>query len=122
MIKVGSSYIRKFQFFEEIKDIEPTLNDQSLKNSININEKEEENNDDSSISINNIFISSPKQMKVFENFIFISGQATHKKGGQMIRENLIMKIQNNKVIDDILFSIYFIMTFFLKFLISNLIL
>ena len=114
MIKVGSSYIRKFQFFEEIKDIEPTLNDQSLKNSININEKEEKKNEDSSISINNIFISSPKQMKVFENFIFISGQATHKKGGQMIRENLIMKIQNNKVIDEYFIFNLFYYDFFFK--------
>lgn len=83
MIKVGSSYIRKFQFFEEVKDIEPTQKPQSNENSININVTEEKINDDSSndssISINNISISSQKQMKAFENFIFINGKATYKK-------------------------------------------
>ena len=119
MIKVGSSYIRKFQFFEEVKDIEPTQKPQSNENSININVTEEKINDDSSndssISINNISISSQKQMKAFENFIFINGKATYKKIGQMVRENLIMKIKDNKIIDEYFIFNLFYYDFFFKF-------
>ena len=118
MIKVGSSYIRKFQFFEEVKDIEPTQKPQSNENSINIKETEEKVNDDSSnnssISINNISISSQKQMKAFENFIFINGKATYKKIGQMVRENLIMKIKDNKIIDEYFIFNLFYYDFFFK--------
>jgi hypothetical protein len=38
-------------------------------------------------------------MKIFENKIFIIGQAKHKKKGQMVRENLVMKADNNKIIE-----------------------
>ena len=98
MIKVGSSYIRKFQFFDEINDVEPPPNSKSLKNSVN--ENEEKNEENSSITISNISISDPKQMKIFQNKIFINGRATHKRIGQMVRENLIMKIDDNKIIDE----------------------
>ena len=37
MIKVGSSFFRKFQFFEVVKDPEIISNNQPLKNSINKN-------------------------------------------------------------------------------------
>ena len=97
MIKIGSSYIRKFQFFEEIENFDSSKND----------EKEDKPSDDSSININNINITSPKHMKIFENKIFIIGQAKHKKDGHMIRENLFMKLDNNKVIDE-----YFIFNLF----------
>jgi len=101
MIKIGSSYVRKFQFFEEIKDQNFPPNPKSPKNSIIINiENEEQPPENDNININNISLSDPKQMKVFENYIFINGRATHKKIGQMVRENLIMKIQNNKIIDE----------------------
>ena len=97
MIKIGSSYIRKFQFFEEIDNFDSSKN----------YEKEEKPPDDSSININNINLTSPKQMKIFENKIFMIGQAKHKKEGHMIRENLFMKLDNNKVIDE-----YFIFNLF----------
>ena len=105
MIKVGSSFFRKFQFFEVVKDPEIISNNQPLKNSINKNE--EQQNDNFEIDINNISISDPKQMKIYDNKIFINGRATHKKSGQMVRENLIMK---------------FIMIFLSKFLMIFLIL
>ena len=91
MIKIGSSYIRKFQFFEEIDQ-------KILKN--NKIENEEKPIDDSEININNLIITSPKQMKIFENNIFIIGQAKHKRKGQMVRENLVMKADNNKIINE----------------------
>ena len=98
MIKVGSSFFRKFQFFEVVKDPEIISNNQPLKNSINKNE--EQQNDNFEIDINNISISDPKQMKIYDNKIFINGRATHKKSGQMVRENLIMKIENNIITDE----------------------
>ena len=98
MIKVGSSYIRKFQFFDEINDINSLQNSKSLKNSINENEEKIQEN--SSITVSNISILDPKQMKIFQNKIFINGRATHKRLGQMVRENLVMKIDDNKIIDE----------------------
>ena len=97
MIKIGSSYIRKFQFFEEVENFNPLKND----------ENEEKPIDDSEININNIFITNPNQMKIFENKIFIVGQAKHKKNERIVRENLVMKIDNNKIIDE-----YFIFNLF----------
>ena len=119
MLKVASSHIRKFQFFEEEKELETSSDPQSLKNSANINEKEEQIQESDNISINNITISDPKQMKVFEDYIFINGGATHKKIGQKVRENLIMKIKNNKIIDEyfifnLLYYDFFIKVFDLK--------
>ena len=119
MIKVGSSYIRKFQFFEVVKESESSSNPQSPKNSININQNEEQISETDNISINNVSLLDAKQMKVFGDYIFINGRATHKKIGQMVRENLIMKIKNNKIIDEyfifnLLYYDFFIKVFNMK--------
>ena len=109
MIKVGSSYIRKFQFFEVVSGIKPPIDehissspsnseDESIENKEK--EKPENTEEDSSININDITISDPRQMKIYNDIIFISGKAKHKKSGQMIRENLIMKIKDNVVLDE----------------------
>ena len=109
MIKVGSSYIRKFQFFEVVSGIKPPIDehissspsnseDESIENKEK--EKPENTEEDYSININDINISDPRQMQLYNDIIFISGKAKHKKSGQMIRENLIMKIKDNVVLDE----------------------
>ena len=94
MIKSGSSNIRKFQFLEAIKESESNSQEkeESKKSS---NEKSQ-----STISLNNINISGPRQMHTIDNLIFINGKVTHKKEGVMVRENLIMKISDNEIIDE----------------------
>ena len=109
MIKVGSSYIRKFQFFEVVSGIKPPIDehissspsnseDESIENKEK--EKPENTEEDYSININDINISDPRQMQIYNDIIFISGKAKHKKSGQMVRENLIMKIENNIITDE----------------------
>ena len=93
MIKSGSSNVRKFQFFEVIKESES--NSQEKEES----EKSSKENSQSAINLNNITISGPRQMHTIDNLIFINGKATHKKEGAMVRENLIMKISDNTIID-----------------------
>jgi hypothetical protein len=44
-------------------------------------------------------ISGLRQMYAIDGLVFINGKAVHEKDGKKIRENLIMKILNNKVID-----------------------
>ena len=118
MIKVGSTYIRKFQFFEEVKEREQPANPQSLKNSIKINneieEIKKEKKDDTTISINDISLKDPKHMKVYENYIFINGSAIHLKNGQKVRENLIIKIKDNKILDEYFFFNLFYYDFIIK--------
>jgi len=98
MIKGGSSNIRKFQFFEVIKEVDnnpPQKNDNkdSNKESVESNQKK------LNIEINNIMISGLRQMYAIDGLVFINGKAIHEKDGKKIRENLIMKILNNKIID-----------------------
>ena len=95
MIKSGSSNIRKFQFFEVLNNPDSIENIESedLKDN---NEKESET---SKIFLNNITLSEQRQMKVVDDLIFINGKAIYKKEGGMKRENLIMKISDNKIVD-----------------------
>ena len=104
MIKVGSSFIRKFQFFEVVNESEPLTNSksQSLKGSMIKNENKGQSKEEiNTININDI--SEPKQMECYDNYIFINGSATHKKSEQIVRENLIMKMENNKILDEYYF-------------------
>ena len=41
-------------------------------------------------------------MNAIDGLVFINGKAIHKKEGIMIRESLIMKILDNKIIDEYL--------------------
>ena len=106
MIKSGSSNIRKFQFFEVINDPRNAIiqeNEEKEKENLS-KDKNKSNSEKHSISLNNINISGPRQMLTIDDLIFINGRATHEKeGGGMIRENLIMKISENEIIDEFRF-------------------
>ena len=100
-----SSDMKKFQFFKE----------QKFKDIANIQNINEEENDDTdkkpdnniiknkqeidTININNISISGPREIHALNGLLFINGKLIHEKDGKMIRENLIMKILDNKIID-----------------------
>ena len=101
-----SSDMKKFQFFQENKY-------KDIVNIQNIDEEEidniEKKGDNSNIiknkqeidtiNINNISISGPREMHTINGLLFINGKLIHEKDGKMIRENLIMKILDNKIID-----------------------
>ena len=101
-----SSDIKRFCFFDEIKykDISNIQNiyeeedddDDTDKNKDNII-KNKQNID--TININNISISGPREIHAINGLLFINGKLIHDKDGKMIRENLIMKILDNKIID-----------------------
>ena len=101
MIKSGTSNIRKFQFFERVKE----NNLDSLKNEIIENgpPKNNKSEDLSEINLDNISISDPRQIYTVDGLIFINGKIIHKTQGGMIRENLIMKILDNQIIDEFKF-------------------
>ena len=97
MIKSGASNVRKFQFFDIQKEstIIPEVPEE-----INYPPNTPIHKQESNISINNITISGAHQMHAINGLVFINGKAIHKKEGKMIRESLIMKIYNNKIIDE----------------------
>jgi len=99
MIKSGPSNVRKFQFFEIIKEStnvppEDPENDDSGNPNIPIHLQK------SNISINNVSVSGARQMHAIDGLVFINGKAIHKKEGKMIRESLVMKILDNRIIDE----------------------
>ena len=89
--------MRKFQFFDIQKEstIVPEIPEE-----INYPENTPIHLQESNISINNVTISGAHQMHAINGLVFINGKAIHKKEGKMIRESLIMKIYNNKIIDE----------------------
>jgi len=97
MIKSGASNVRKFQFFDIQKEstIIPEVPEE-----INYPPDTPIHLQESNISINNVTISGAHQMHAINGLVFINGKAIHKKEGKMIRESLIMKIYNNKIIDE----------------------
>ena len=97
MIKSGASNVRKFQFFDIQKEssIIPEIPEE-----INYPPDTPIHMQESNISINNVTISGAHQMHAINGLVFINGKAIHKKEGKMIRESLIMKIYNNKIIDE----------------------
>ena len=97
MIKSGASNVRKFQFFDIQKesDIIPEVNEE-----ITYPENTPIHLQESNISINNVTVAGAHQMHAINGVVFINGKAIHKKDGKNIRESLIMKIYNNKIIDE----------------------
>ena len=109
-----SSDVKKFCFFEEkkykdihnINTLDVDEEEDSNNNNIIVN-KETNDNDNiiknnqkiDKININNIFISGRRDMHAINGLIFINGKLIHEKNCKMIRENLIMKILDNKIID-----------------------
>ena len=100
-----SSDMKKFNFFEEkkykdlsnIQIIEEEDDDDNMKTK---NENEIKNKQEiDTININNISISGPREIHAINGLLFINGKLIHDKDGKMIRENLIMKILDNKIID-----------------------
>ena len=89
---------KKFQFFEIIKESSTVPPEEP--------EPEEDNSNipihlqKSNISINNVSPGGVRQMHAIDGLVFINGKAIHKKEGKMIRESLIMKIYDNKIIDE----------------------
>ena len=100
MIESGSSDVRKFQFFETIKEcsvvppFDPDVDESGMESNIPIHLQK------SNISINNVSVSGARQMHAINGLVFINGKAIHKKEGKNIRESLIMKILDNKIIDE----------------------
>jgi hypothetical protein len=111
MIKNYSSNIRKFHFFDTVKETNLTNINVSEESVKEVKENSKENNTelnqkDIDISINNITISNLGQMNTIDGILFINGRAIYKKGEKMIRENLIMKVKNNEIID--FYKMYFV--------------
>ena len=100
MIKSGASNVRKFQFFEVIKESsivppdDPEVEESQKEANIPIHLQK------SNISINNVSVAGARQMHAIDGLVFINGKAIHKKEGKMIRESLIMKILDNTIIDE----------------------
>ena len=100
MIESGASDVRKFQFFETIKEcsvvppLDPDVDESGMESNIPIHLQK------SNISINNVSVSGARQMHAINGLVFINGKAIHKKEGKNIRESLIMKILDNKIIDE----------------------
>lgn len=89
-----SSDMKKVSFFTEQK-YKDTLNIQTIDDIKNNKINKEIN----TININNISISGPREIHAINDLLFINGKLIHEKDGKMIRENLIMKILDNKIID-----------------------
>ena len=96
MINSSTSNVRKYQFFEEVKDNSKKEQDQSNNQIINHQESTEEN---TPITINDITPNAIDQMHVIDDLIFINGKAIHKIQGSLARESLILKVYNNQVLD-----------------------
>ena len=101
-----SSDMKKFNFFDEKKykdlaniqniyDEEEDDDEAKKKNEKEVKPKHEID----TININNISISGPREIHAINGLLFINGKLIHDKDGKMIRENLIMKILDNRIID-----------------------
>ena len=88
--------IRKFEFFEIIKECSTVPPEEPEEDDPNIPIHLQKSN----ISINNVSPAGVRQMHAIDGLVFINGKAIHKKEGKMIRESLVMKIYNNKIIDE----------------------
>ena len=97
MIKSGASNVRKFDFFDIQKESEIIP---EIPEEIPYPENTPIHLQESNINISNITISGAHQMHAINGLVFINGKAIHKKEGKNIRESLIMKIYNNKIIDE----------------------
>ena len=95
-----SSEIPKFNFFNEIIYEDNSKNENQDKNINNVKKSAiNEIKNDYTININNISISGPKEIFAINSMLFINGKLIHEQDGKMIRENLIMKIYENEILD-----------------------
>ena len=100
-----SASTRKFQFFDEIKEEVP-------KNEININDKinktEEENTFLKKIDINISSIVPIKEMQIIDGIIFVCANVFRKGEKQTNKNQGILKIIDNQIIDEyIMFNEYY---------------
>ena len=93
-----SSEVPKFNFFDEI------IYQDNTKNEI-----QETKNKENNFSINNISVSGPREIYAINSMLFINGKLIHEKDGKMIRENLILKISQNQILDFIVYLMVYIM-------------
>ena len=94
----SSSILKKYQFFEDEEayiDI-PNKN----KNQQPQSNSENKSNDKTKLKLSDISPSGISQMQSVEGVIFICGKALHKIKSKMIKENLIVKVINNEIIDE----------------------
>ena len=86
--------MKKYQFFEESQEENiDNINDIDKSTSKEINKN-------STLLIKDISPSGINQMQSIDDIIFICGKAIHKVKSKMIRESLMVKIINNKIIDE----------------------
>ena len=86
----STSSMKKYQFFEESQE----------ENNDTKSSEQKEQNKTSKLLIKDISPSGINQMQSFDDIIFICGKAIHKVKSKMVKESLIVKIINNKIIDE----------------------
>ena len=98
MINSSTSTVRKYQFFEEVKD-QPSKNENEKQKSQIITSHQNSPEEDTPITLNDVTPNSIDQMNVIDDIIFINGKAIHKIQGSLARESIILKIYNKEVVD-----------------------
>ena len=94
-----SADIQKFIFFDEIV-YEANKNTDKGKNKINLKRNSiQDQKELESININNISVGGPREIYAINSMLFINGKLIHEQDNKMIRENLIMKISENEILD-----------------------
>ena len=104
---------RKFQFFDEIRDNDMQNEEKNINSINNINEQKENENEEKSESMKKLNINlssvSPEkegQMQVLDGVLFICASVVYKDIKQ--KNNRILKVVNNRVIDEyIMFNTYY---------------
>ena len=99
MIKNYTSNMRKFNFFDIVKENNVKFSEELDKEEDSTEKKDELDQLNIDIDINNISVSNLGQMNALDGVLFINGQATYKKDDKMIRENIIVKVLNNEIND-----------------------
>ena len=100
MINISTD-VPKFSFFDETI-FEDNLNNEKQDKNNNINSKKipiNINKEKNNYNLNNISISGPREIFAINSMLFINGKLIHEQDGKMIRENLIMKIRENEILD-----------------------
>ena len=94
-----SAEIQKFIFFDE-EIYEANKNNDKEKNKINLKRNSiKDQKELESININNISVGGPREIYAINSMLFINGKLIHEQDSKMIRENLIMKISENEILD-----------------------
>ena len=106
MIKNYTSNIRKFNFFDIIKENTVKFSEELDKEEDSTEKKDELDQLNIELDINNISVSNLGQMNALDGVLFINGQATYKKDDKMIRENVIVKVINNEIND--IYKMFFV--------------